>query len=203
MLTKTTVSAIRALVRLGLQSSGRPISPKRLAGQLGESPTYLAKVMRLLVKAGILRAHYGVLGGVVLNRCPDMVSLLNITEACQGAILANLCAETDELTKTCAFHQAGAELHRTVVGVMSRWTLADFLRNPNPSPHCDGQIRCWMRPTTGRQEGDSPALGEAGRRPKIGRLPLGQSGTVPVLPPAKKPTKKAAVRSRKLEPPRR
>ena len=67
MLTKTTVSAIRALIHVGLHGSGGPISPRRIAEQLGESPTYLAKVMRLLVKAGILRAHFGMAGGVVLH----------------------------------------------------------------------------------------------------------------------------------------
>jgi Rrf2 family transcriptional regulator, nitric oxide-sensitive transcriptional repressor len=146
MLTKTTVSAIRALIHLGLHGSGGPISPRRIAEQLGESPTYLAKVMRLLVKAGILRAHFGMAGGVVLHRSPESITLLAITEACQGTLLANLCTETDNLAGACAFHQAGAELHRAITGVMSRWTLAGFLSNPSPSPRCERQIRCWMQP---------------------------------------------------------
>jgi Rrf2 family protein len=145
MLTKTTVSAIRALMHLGLDPSSEPISPRRIAEALGESPTYLAKVMRLLVKAGVLRAHFGVAGGVVFNRKPEDITLLAITEACQGALLANLCSETDDLSAACAFHRAGTELHATMLGVMTRWTLADFLKNPGPSAQCDDQIRCWMR----------------------------------------------------------
>ncbi len=145
MLTQTTISAIRALVHLGLHGSGGPISPRRIAEQLGESPTYLAKVMRLLVKAGILRARFGMAGGVVLHRAPESITLLAITEACQGTLLANLCSETDNLASTCAFHQAGAELHHAVLGVMSHWTLANFLSRPSPAPQCEGRIRCWMR----------------------------------------------------------
>lgn len=145
MLTKTTISAIRALVHLGLHGGGSPISPRRMAEQLGESPTYLAKVMRLLVRTGILRAHYGATGGVVLNHDPQSITLLAITEACQGTLLANLCLETDDLASTCAFHQAGAELHQAILGVMSHWTLADFLRNPSPAPMCEGRIRCWLQ----------------------------------------------------------
>src|SRR5271157_1227380 len=147
MLTKTTVSAIRALIHVGLHGSADPISPRRIAEQLGESPTYLAKVMRLLVKAGILRAHFGMAGGVVLHRPPESITLLAITEACQGTLLANLCSETDNLAGACAFHRAGAELHQAIMGVMSRWTLADFLSNPIPSPRCEGRIRCWMQPS--------------------------------------------------------
>jgi Rrf2 family protein len=145
MLTNTTISAIRALVHLGLHGGGNPISPRRMAEQLGESPTYLAKVMRLLVRTGILRAHYGAAGGVVLNHVPESITLLAITEACQGTLLANLCREADDLASTCAFHQAGAELHQAILGVMSHWTLADFLRNPSPTPMCAGRIRCWMQ----------------------------------------------------------
>lgn len=144
MLTKTTLSAIRALVHLGRHGGDAPVPPRRMAMELGESPTYLAKVTRLLVRAGILRAHFGAGGGVVLNRDPENITLLAITEACQGAFLANLCTETDDLANTCAFHQAGAELHRAILGVMSRWTLADFIRRPSPAPTCAEQIRCWM-----------------------------------------------------------
>ena len=145
MLTKTTISAIRALIHLGLHESGGPISPRRIAEHLGESPTYLAKVMRLLVKAGILRAHFGTAGGVVLYRPPESITLLAITEACQGTLLANLCSETDDLSGACAFHQAGAELYQAILGVMTRWTLADFLSNPSPAPQCEERIRCWMQ----------------------------------------------------------
>jgi Rrf2 family protein len=147
MLTKTTISAIRALIHLGLHGSSGPISPRRIAEQLGESPTYLAKVMRLLVKAGILRAHFGTAGGVVLNRPPESITLLAITEACQRTFLANLCSGTDNLAGVCAFHQADAELHQAVLDVMSRWTLADFLHNSSPTPRCEGRIRCWMQPS--------------------------------------------------------
>ena len=145
MLTKTTISAIRALIHIGLHGNGEPMSPRRIAEQLGESPTYLAKVMRLLVKAGILRAHFGTAGGVVLHGAPKSITLLAITEACQGRLLANLCSETSDLAKTCAFHQAGAELHQAILGVMSHWTLAHFLSSAIPTPRCEGRIRCWMQ----------------------------------------------------------
>jgi len=117
-----------------------------MAERLGESPTYLAKVVRHLVKAGILRAHRGVSGGVTLNRPPEEISLLSLVEACQGTILGDFCQDADRLEKTCAFHQAGAELHGAVVGVLSRWTLAELLRKPCPSETDGGQIQCLLEP---------------------------------------------------------
>jgi len=146
MLTRTSLSAVRALTFLGRNRRTRPWSPRSIAQQLGESPTYLAKVVRHLVRAGILKAHRGVTGGVVLHRPPEEVTLLSIVEACQGAILGDFCSHAEDLAQTCAFHQAGAELHRALVGVLSRWTLAHFLSNPKPSASLAGRVRCWLGP---------------------------------------------------------
>jgi Rrf2 family protein len=147
MLTKTSISAIRALTFLGLRATAEPTSPKYMAEQLGESPTYLAKVTRYLVKAGILRAHRGVGGGVTLSRPPGQITLLAIVEACQGTILGDFCEEAEDLAKTCAFHQAAAELHRAIVEVLSRWTLARMIAEPRPSPDLVRKpVQCWLEP---------------------------------------------------------
>lgn len=147
MLTKTSRSAIRLLTFLGQLGSSEPISPRALAEQLGESPTYLAKVAGHLVRAGILQSQRGVAGGMVLQRNPETISLLAIVEACQGTILADFCDEAPDLAKTCAFHQACAELHASIVGVLSRWTLAQFMRKPRPTGMLDKRIPCWLEPT--------------------------------------------------------
>jgi Rrf2 family protein len=147
MLTKTSISAIRALTYLGVCDAQEPVSPRSIAEELGESPTYLAKVMRHLVKSGILRAHRGVAGGVTFGRQTEQISLLSIVQACQGTILGDFCEEADDLAKTCAFHQAGAELHQAIVGVLSRWNLAQLIEKPHPSPDlANKDIRCWLQP---------------------------------------------------------
>ncbi|MGB9689658.1 RrF2 family transcriptional regulator [Thermogutta sp.] len=146
MLTKTTISGLKALVFLGLHPDHQPVSPRVIAQAFGESPTYLAKVLRQLVKAGILKAQRGVAGGVSLNRSPEQISLLSIVEACQGVLLGDFCQETEDLTLTCAFHQAAAELHRVIVDVLSRWTLADMLKRPSPDPSLPEREKCWLYP---------------------------------------------------------
>ena len=132
MLTKTTISAVRALIYLGHKAAEAPQTPRHMAEQLGESPTYLAKVTRLLVRAGILRAQRGMAGGVLLARPRQDITLLSVVEACQGALLGDYCGGTAEVDAGCAFHQAGAELHRAIVGVLSRWRLSDLLARPCP-----------------------------------------------------------------------
>jgi Rrf2 family protein len=144
MLTKTSLSAVRVLTYLGLHGDGEPLSPRYLAEQLGESPTYLAKVVRHLVKARILRARRGVTGGVVLDQSPEAITLLNVVEACQGTILADFCEDTGKLSQTCAFHRAAAELHDSIVSVLSHWTLADLLKKPHPSKSLAKNVKCCM-----------------------------------------------------------
>jgi len=134
MLTKTSISAVRALCYVGLQCTDDAMSPRAIAEYLGESPSYLAKVVRHLVKAGILRAHRGAAGGVTLARRPAEITLLDVVEACQGQILPDFCQKTPDIGQTCAFHQAGAELHDAITGVLQRWTLAHLLEKPRPSP---------------------------------------------------------------------
>ncbi len=144
MLTKTTHSAIRALIHLALLNTEEPVSPRRIAEQLGASPTYMAKVMRLLVRANILHAHRGALGGVTLSRHPSLISLQSIVEACQGPILGDFCQETDRQELVCAFHRAVLELHQSIIGAMSRWTLADLASKPEPSADLPLTADCRM-----------------------------------------------------------
>lgn len=144
MITKTSLLAIRALVFLAEAEQGVVSSPRSIAARLGESPAYMAKVLRSLVKAGILRAEHGRRGGVLLNRRPSDVTLLAIVEACQGAIVGSYCHDIDDLRMTCAFHRAAVELQHSVVSVLSRWTLEQLAASPRPGKHLPREIHCMM-----------------------------------------------------------
>ena len=63
MLTRTSEIAVKIMLHLVLHKSDDPVSPRVMAEKLDESPTYLAKITGILVKAGILRAQKGVTGG--------------------------------------------------------------------------------------------------------------------------------------------
>ena len=142
MLTKTSLSAIRTLLHLMGRDRGQIFAPRAIALELGESPTYLAKVARSLVKAGILRAERGVKGGIRLNRAPVEITLLAVVEACQGAIMGDYCQSGCDLDGACSYHHAAAELHDAIVGVLSRWTLEDLNRKPKPLKAMHGLIPC-------------------------------------------------------------
>ena len=145
MLTQTSESAIRVLIFIAQQGGNGPIGHRHIAERLGESPTYMAKVTSRLVRANILRAHRGAMGGVTLGRPAEMITLLSIVEACQGVLVGDYCQVTDDLDGTCAYHQAASELHNAISGVLSGWTLAQLVAKPGPSARIAGKVFCRMR----------------------------------------------------------
>jgi len=163
VLTKTTEMAIQVLCILALQGEDAdPISPRLLARRLDASPSYMAKVTGLLVRAGILQATRGIHGGVQLMHRPERVTLLDVTEACQGKLLGDYCQDVVVISQTCAFHRAMDDLHQALVGALQRWTIGDLAAQPEPAPALRGVARCkmdkvaaslrksWERETTAR-----------------------------------------------------
>ena len=144
MITKTSLLATRALLYLATENQAIAISPRNIALQLGESQAYLAKVLRSLVKAGILRAEHGSKGGVLLNRRAGEITLLAIVEACQGAIVGSYCQDVSDLEATCAFHRAAVELRHSIVAVLGRWTLEQLVASPHPSERLPNGMNCML-----------------------------------------------------------
>ena len=144
MLSKTSLLATRALLVLANDQQGVATSPRQIAGLLGESHAYMAKVLRLLVKAGILHAERGAKGGVFLNRQPSEISLLNIVEACQGQIAGSYCQDVADRRTTCSFHRAALELQTSIVQVLAHWSLEDLAEIPVARHALPGGIQCVM-----------------------------------------------------------
>jgi Rrf2 family protein len=145
MLNSTTELALRALLVIGLDGAGRPLSPRRLSERLECSPSYLAKVLRMLVRARILRSVRGARGGVLLERRADTVTVLDILEACQGIIAPGYCRAVDlSVVPVCAFHRMASEVHHATVEVLARWKLSDLLAHPVPDRDLGGLAPCRM-----------------------------------------------------------
>lgn len=144
MLTETTVAAIRVLVHLALRPEDEPVSARQFAADLELSPSYLAKIIHLLTRAGFLSAHRGVRGGVTLANRPKQIRLLEVVETCQSPILADFCTAEGRLNQVCAFHRAMAELHAAMTEVLARWTVADLAAKPGPSAALAKKGSCRM-----------------------------------------------------------
>jgi Rrf2 family protein len=142
MINATCEMGIQTLIFLARKGGKDPVAPRTIAEALHASPTYTAKVCAALVRAGILRSYRGVRGGVQLDVAPEELTLLRIVEACRGKLLADYCSVAASLDHVCNWHRALEELHRTVTGVLERWTLADILRCPLPTGPLGTDTHC-------------------------------------------------------------
>jgi len=158
MISRTTISATRALIYLARVGGSEFQPPRRIAEELRESPTYMAKVVRRLVKAGMLRVEKGSKGGVRLIRPPTQVTLLAIVEACQGTIVGDYCQTNCDLAKTCAYHRAAVNLHQAIVRILTKWSLADLIQAPYPRARTLGGVPCVLTTGTQRRTGATRAV---------------------------------------------
>ncbi len=167
MLGKTSISAIRSLLLLAQQPPMEVLSPRRMGEVLGESPTYLAKVVRHLVKAAILEAEKGTKGGVRLLLTADKITLLAVVEACQGTILPDYCRSARPAFGVCGFHRAAEDLHSAITGVLKKWTLADLLKKPLGPGVGAGGVSCLMTQALQGMGGSAgSSLVKLGKTPK-------------------------------------
>lgn len=141
LMTKTTELGLQCVLYLAQQPDGHLVNPQEVAERLGESATYVAQVLRRLAQAGIIRSHRGAAGGFELTHSPQTITLLDVVEACQGAVKGNYCQEVpaERVPLMCGWHQAMWELKESCRTVLTRWTIAKILETPFakvPSPAC-------------------------------------------------------------------
>ena len=80
MLSQTVEYALRAVVCLA-NDAPQPVTNDQLAEVTKVPPAYLAKVMRGLNRAGLVRSQRGPHGGSTLTRDPRDLSLLDVVNA--------------------------------------------------------------------------------------------------------------------------
>jgi len=76
-----------------LSGATEPVPAAKLAEFHDVSPSYLAKQLQLLSRAGLVRSAQGHSGGYVLTRSAAEITVLDVVEAIDGAESAFRCTE--------------------------------------------------------------------------------------------------------------
>jgi Rrf2 family protein len=76
-----------------LSTADQPVPAARLAEYHDVSPTYLAKQLQALSRAGLVHSTHGHAGGYALTRSAEDISVLEVVEAVDGARPAFVCTE--------------------------------------------------------------------------------------------------------------
>lgn len=128
MFSQTIEYALRAVYCLG-QTPGDAKTNRQVAEAMKIPPSYLAKIMQGLVKAGIVKSRRGVRGGFLLAKDPEGVSLLDVITAIDpqwGEVPCPLQRE-DHQEHRCPLHSRLNEAKTHIEKAFSDTTLAEIL----------------------------------------------------------------------------
>ncbi|MBI2911764.1 MAG: Rrf2 family transcriptional regulator [Chloroflexi bacterium] len=118
-LSRGTNYAFHALMALAQAPEGRPLGVAAVARSLGTSPTYLAKLLSPLARAGVVGATRGSGGGYTLARPAGEITLRQVVEVLQGPVVLDStlpnCA-TCPWAKACPMKQT---FHRSRTGLLA------------------------------------------------------------------------------------
>jgi Rrf2 family protein len=145
-----------------LTTATEPVPAARLAELHDVSGSYLAKQLQALSRAGLVTSVQGKAGGYVLTRAPELITILDVVEAVDGAQPTFVCTEIRQRGPLAAAQEACTRpcpIARAMAGADAAWraalqatSIADLARGVDDDygPTALAGIRTWL---TGPDEG--------------------------------------------------
>ncbi|MBC6463192.1 Rrf2 family transcriptional regulator [Actinomadura sp. HBU206391] len=139
-----------------LTSVDEPVPAARLAQLHDVSPSYLAKQLQALSRAGLVRSVQGNAGGYVLTRSPALITVLDVVEAVDGPGPAFSCTEIrqrgpmaappESCTAPCAITRAMAGAETVWRDALRSISVADLARDVSSDygPGALAGISTWL-----------------------------------------------------------
>jgi Rrf2 family protein len=130
-LTRSADYAVRAMLDVAAQSSteaGRARTHE-IAQRQDIPPALLAKLVPLLVRAGLLDSQRGARGGLFLARPAPEISMLEIVEAVEGPIALNRCTATPaqcDKVERCTIHPVWQRAQDYLVDLLKSTSLSEL-----------------------------------------------------------------------------
>jgi Rrf2 family protein len=81
---------LRAVIYLAVQDPRKCCSITEIAKQQGVPKKVLAKIIRDLIRCGLIKSKRGACGGYTLARSPKQISFYDVIEAIEGPIAVSL-----------------------------------------------------------------------------------------------------------------
>ncbi|MEW6601770.1 MAG: Rrf2 family transcriptional regulator [Nitrospirota bacterium] len=129
MITRKTDYAIRCVLHLA-ERYGETIMINDIAEGRKIPKSFLAKILQILARAGIVESLRGVKGGFRLARNPSEICLLDIVEAMEGTVAMNICAvdkRNCSFSSTCVVHPVWMDLRKDLEDRLREWDFERLL----------------------------------------------------------------------------
>lgn len=119
-------------LRAVLYISKQPVDKRNSINAIAESESvprdFLAKILKELTRAEILKSYQGVHGGYQLAKSPNQVSVLDVIEAMDGPLGINLCVRGEdgcdrEKSQCCTMFPFWDKLQKQLKTILKNETL--------------------------------------------------------------------------------
>lgn len=141
MFTQTVEYALRAMVCLA-NADESPLTRSQLVAQTQVPSAYLAKVMRELNRAGLVRAQRGVNGGFTLAMSAEEISLLEVVSAVDPLPRISTCPLNlkSHGTRLCGLHRYLDDSMAALEDSLAKKSLAALVAEKTGSiPLCEAE----------------------------------------------------------------
>lgn len=133
-LTRSADYAVRAMLDIADQTDRQEGRARThmVAQRQDIPPALLAKLVPLLVRAGLLDSQRGARGGLSLARPASNISMLEIVEAIEGPIAVNRCTATPvqcDRVDQCAVHPVWQQAQDYLVDLLRATSVEDLQVN--------------------------------------------------------------------------
>ena len=147
--TSATDYAIRAMIHLACLPEGRRALRDDIARSQRIPPSFMAKILRRLVHAQLLRSSRGVSGGFALATPPTEITLLDIVEATEGPINLIGCSSDPadcEWSRDCPAAPVWVEAQENMRRVLAGVSLETLVSTPRRNGRVSEVSRMEMPP---------------------------------------------------------
>ena len=128
-LTRKGEYAIRGILFLASLRRNEVCILSEIATMANVPQTSLAKIFQQFSKAGLVKSFRGTGGGFALGRPPQKITLLQVVEAVDCAVVANHCvldADSCHRNHSCGMFPVWVDVQQQVRGMLDKVTLKDL-----------------------------------------------------------------------------
>jgi Rrf2 family iron-sulfur cluster assembly transcriptional regulator len=132
-LTSAADYAIRAMIHLACLPDGGVALRSEIAEAQYIPTSFMAKILRSLVRARLLRSSRGVNGGFALARPTAEINMLEIVEAIEGPLALTDCVPNPSgcgWSVDCPASTVWAKVQNNVKGTLRESSLEDLVSTP-------------------------------------------------------------------------
>ncbi len=129
-LTRSADYAVRAMLDIAAQGNDHRVRTHEIADRQDIPAALLAKLVPVLVRAGLLHSQRGAQGGVLLARPAEQINVRQIVEAVEGPIALNRCLETPsqcDRIETCPVYPMWLRAQNNLIDILETTLLTQLL----------------------------------------------------------------------------